>query len=155
MKKLILPVAIAVSLMACNNNNHSGHGSDKTAKTPIDSLKKEIDDIHVVGMSKMGRLNNLQQQTQRFIDSLSNLPGKAKDAALSLRAKADTLLSELNYADYAMNTWMPEFYSHSDTLADKPEQLLEYLKNEKEKASKVTDAIVKGIRKADSLLKKP
>jgi len=152
MKKRMLPVVIAIAVMACNNNDHNTHGSNTTAQTPVDSLKKEIDDIHIVGMSKMARLNQWQQRTQQFIDSLSNLPGQVKDAARALRSQADTLLSELNYADYAMNTWMPEFYSHTDTLSDKPEQLLEYLKNEKDKASKITDAILEGIKKAEQLL---
>ncbi|MCR6722209.1 MAG: hypothetical protein NVV59_18400 [Chitinophagaceae bacterium] len=153
MKKLLIPAAIVLTLAACNNADTAAK-DDKAPKTPIEMLKKEIDDIHIIGMSKMGRLNTLQQHTQRFIDSLSNLPGKMNDATLSLRAQADSLLNELNYADYAMNTWMPEFYSHTDTLLDKPDQLLEYLKSEKEKATKVTDAIVEGVKKAEALLKK-
>ncbi len=140
-------------LIACNNNQHGDQASGAEPKTTIDSLLKDIDDIHIVGMSKMGQLNTWQQKTQRFIDSLGTLPAKAKTEAASLRAKADSLLSELNYADYAMNTWMPEFYSHADTLADKVDLRLNYLRTEKEKAEKVTAAIVDGIRKADSLFK--
>lgn len=154
-KKNLLPIAVAVLLLtACNNNNqHGDHARGAEPKTTVDSLLKDIDDIHIVGMSKMGQLNTWQQKAQRFIDSLSKLPAKAKAETESLRAKADSLLSELNYADYAMNTWMPEFYSHADTLADKVDLRLNYLRTEKEKAEKVTAAIVEGIRKADSLFR--
>lgn len=137
--KHILPLLLVVALAACNDGQ-------------VDKLKKEIDDIHIVGMSKMGRLNKLQQATQNFIDSLSNVGGEAREAALELRAKADSVLNDLNYADYAMNTWMSEFYSHGDTLANKKDELLKYLELEKEKSSKVTDAILNGIRKAEDLL---
>jgi hypothetical protein len=51
-----------------------------------------------------------------------------------------------------MNKWMPEFYTHTDTFANDLVRRLEYLKQEKEKSVKITDAIISGIRRADSLL---
>ncbi len=104
-------------------------------------------------MSKMGKLNKLQQRTQAFIDSLSNLPAQSKEKALELRSKADTLLSELNYADFAMDKWMNEYYSARDTLKNETERLMEYLQNEKDKAQKVTDAILNSMKKADEIIK--
>src|SRR5690606_20775310 len=109
MKKLFLATAVALTLLACNNEDHSKHRTVAEPKTPIEKLQKEIDDIHIVGMSKVGKLNKLQQRTQSFIDSLSNLPVKSKEMALELRSKADSLLSELNYADFAMDKWMHEY----------------------------------------------
>ncbi len=147
MKRLLVVAGAALLLTACNNQDKSG--SAKEEMSAMDSLRKEIDDIHIVGMSKMGQLNKLQQRVSHYIDSLDQLPAKAKTAAASLKAKADSLLQDLDYADFAMNKWMQEYYNPAikDTLANQPEKLMEYLRNEKEKAQKITDAIVQGIER--------
>ena len=147
MKRLLIAAGASLMLAACNNQESGG--SSTREMSAMDSLRKEIDDIHIVGMSKMGQLNKLQQRVEHYIDSLDQLPSKAKNAAASLKSKADSLLQDLNYADFAMNKWMHEYYNPAikDTLANQPEKLLEYLRNEREKAQKITDAIVQGIER--------
>ncbi|MFN4313897.1 MAG: hypothetical protein ACK4E0_06375 [Chitinophagaceae bacterium] len=150
-KRFLLPLAIAFVLLACNNEESKTETVSK-AQTEVDSVYKEIDDIHFKGMGRMGQLNYRQKWTRAFIDSLDKLPGKASAAVISLREKADSLLKDLDYAEYAMNKWMPEFYTHTDTFANDLVRRLEYLKQEKDKSVKITDAIISGIRRADSLL---
>ena len=88
------------------------------------------------------------------IDSLDKLPAKSKEQVKNLRAEADSLLQELDYADFAMNKWMPDFYGKADTLSNDVKAKISYLIAENEKATRITDAIVNGIRKADSLLRR-
>ena len=153
MKKIILPLlSISLLLAACNNATPETIPSAETKE--VDSLNKLIDDIHVKGMSKMGQLNNWQNRTRAFIDSLDKLPAKSKEQVKNLRAEADSLLQELDYADFAMNKWMPDFYGKADTLSNDVKAKISYLIAENEKATRITDAIVNGIRKADSLLRR-
>lgn len=144
-------MALTILLVQACNNDQS-NTTEQAQQTQADSLTKEIDDIHIKGMSKMGQLNNWQKKTRAFIDSINQLPAKSIAAAENLRQEAERLLKDLDYADYAMNEWMPEFYAHPDTLSEYPAKKLDYLKTEKEKAAKITEAIVSGIRRADSLL---
>ena len=109
-------------------------------------------DGHNVAMAKMGRLTRAEQASRRLLDSIQKLPGKAKQAAEPLRIKLDTLQKELSYAEFAMNKWMEEF--NMDSALNNIEQRIDYLKSEKLKVSKVKDAILESLQKADSVLKK-
>jgi len=158
MKKTILPFAILLIITAaCNNSDkkhddHSGHThSSEEPKTLADSLMKEIDDGHVVGMSKIGKLHNTQKQVQAVIDSIGKLPGKAQQAAAPYVAKLKTLVKDLEYADFAMDKWMTEF--DMDSAVNNMEQRIKYLTDEKLKVGKMKEAILGGLQKADSLLK--
>ena len=70
MKLYILPAILVLLIAAaCNNddNKHAGHnGSGKEPQTLADSLMKDIDDGHIVGMSKMGKLHNTKKEVQRI-----------------------------------------------------------------------------------------
>ena len=57
---------------------HSGTG--KVPKTLSDSLLKDIDEGHVVGMSKIGKLHNTKKAVQGVIDSIGKLPAKAQQS---------------------------------------------------------------------------
>jgi hypothetical protein len=155
MKKIILPFAILFTIAACNNSDkkngqtHSGN----EPKTLVDSLMDDINKVHDNGMSKMYKLTSMQQQTRRAIDSINQLPDGLKNATASYTQTLDSLLKDLEYAEFAMDKWMPEYYANTDTLADNNDERVKYLTTEKIKASKIMEAILNGIQKADSLLK--
>ena len=141
-------------MFACTNidKKHSHH-SNGDPKTPVDSLLKEIDDLHVVGMSKMGQLTKLQQQAKMTVDSISKLSTKLTGPVSAYKKELNSLLRSLEYAEFAMDKWMPEYYNNTDTLADNIVERIKYLSTEKLKATKIKEAILGGIQKADSLLK--
>lgn len=103
----------------------------------------------------MARLSKMQQRTQQLLDSLEKLPAKARQAATPVKEELEGLLKELNYADFAMDKWMTEFYvDHKDTLKDNLSARIEYLRSQQTVAGKVTDAILGSLQKGDSLLQR-
>lgn len=152
MKYLILFLACGILVLtACNNESKKDAPSAETVLA--DSLNKLVDDVHIKGMAKMARLSKMQQRTQQLIDSLGKLPAKAQKAATPYKEKLEGLLKDLNYADFAMDKWMTEFYvDHKDTLKDKLSARIEYLRDQQTVAGKVTDAILGSLQKGDSLL---
>jgi hypothetical protein len=156
MKKLLISslTLLCCIIFSCTNidKKHSHHSSEDP-KNPIDSLLKEIDDLHVVGMSKMGQLTKLQQQVRTKIDSISKLSVKLTGPVSVYKKELDSLLKGLEYAEFAMDKWMPEYYNNTDTLADNISERIKYLNIEKIKATKIKEAILNGVQKADSLLK--
>ena len=150
----ILVVAFyTISIIACNSaeNKHNGHGKNNEPKTQVDSLMKDVDDDHIKGMAKMGRLTRAEQTTRRLLDSIDKLPAKARQAAAPLKIKLDSLQKELSYAEFAMNKWMNEF--NRDSSVNNVQERINYLGSEKLKVSKVKEAILSSLQKADSLLK--
>ena len=157
MKKLFIVALIAgiFSLVACNNSDkkhegHSGHTTD-APKTQVDSLFADVMDGHDVGMAKMGKIRAMQNEVKRVLDSIAALPAKAKQAAAPLKVKLDSLASDLNYAQMAMDKWMSEF--NMDSAVNNVQERIKYLSDEKLKVGKVKEAILSGLQKADSLLK--
>ena len=155
MKKSIFYFAFlaTVILIACNDaaNKHNGHVMDNEPKTQLDSLNNAVDEDHIVGMSKMGKLTRAEQTTRRLLDSIAKLPGKARQAAEPYKNKLDSLQKELSYAESAMDKWMKEY--KMDSLITNAEERVKYLSSEKLKVGKVKDAILNGLQKADSLIK--
>jgi len=155
MKKIFIPFVLAFTLflLACNDSktDHSGHGQNKKPQTEADSLMKDVEDGHNIGMAKMGRLTRAEQTARRLIDSIEKLPAKARQAAAPLKIKLDSLQKDLSYAESAMNKWMNEF--NMDSALNNAQERIEYLQSEKLKVSKVKEAILGSLQKADSLLK--
>ena len=102
-------------------------------------------------MPKMGKVRGAQARAKAMLDSLAKLPSKAQDAAVDLKKKLETLVNDLNYADFAMDKWMTEF--NMDSAVNNLEMRLKYLESEKGKVTKVKEAILGGLAKADSLFK--
>jgi len=150
----ILVVAFfTISITACNNieNKNNGHLKTNEPKTKSDSLLKDVDNDHITGMAKMGRLTRAEQTARRLLDSIDKLPVKARQAAAPLKIKLDSLQKELSYAEFAMNKWMNEF--NMDSSVNNVQERINYLGSEKLKVSKVKEAILSSLQKADSLLK--
>lgn len=155
MKEWLLPLIVLLTIVAisCNNDrkNDTHIHTDKAPKTLEDSLMKQIDDGHIVGMSKMAKLHKAQQQAKRVLDSIALLPAKAKHSAESFVIKLNDAIKDLAYADFAMDKWMTEF--EMDSAKDNVEQRLKYLTDEKMKVEKMKEAILNSLQKADSLFK--
>jgi len=156
MKKIIAAVAI-ISMMylpACKNaekkDEAAGNKTEKL-KTPADSLMKDVMDGHDAVMPKMGKLKLAERQAKRMLDSIAALPAKARAEASALKLKLETLINDLDYADFAMDKWMTEF--NMDSAKDNIEQRIKYLAEEKLKVTKVKESILDGLARADSLLK--
>jgi len=154
MKKIILPFVAFVVFISCNSgdkkNEGHNHGVDEP-KTLVDSLVKDIDDGHIVGMSKIGKLHNLKNDVQRVIDSIGKLPAKAQQAVAPYVEQLKANIKDLEYADFAMEKWMTEF--EMDSAVNNMEQRIKYLTDEKLKVGNVKEAILSSMQKADSLLK--
>ena len=120
-----------ISITACNSieNKHNNNLQTNEPKTKADSLMKEVDDDHITGMAKMGRLTRAEQTTRRLLDSIAKLPSKAQQAAAPLKIKLDSLQKELSYAEFAMNKWMNEF--NMDSSVNNMQERINYLGSEK------------------------
>ncbi len=158
-KKFILPLLAISLLTACNNagkEDHSQHSTtgekkDSTAKAPVEMLFDEVMAGHDEVMPKMGKVRGAQARAKAMLDSIARLPAKAQDAAMDLKKKLETLVNDLNDADFAMDKWMTEF--NMDSAVNNVQERLKYLEIEKGKVTKVKEAVLSGLAKADSLLK--
>ncbi len=153
MKKMmisILSLAVCIS-MSCNNSDKKNTERGDESKTIADSLMKIIDDDHIVGMSKIGKLHTMQKEVQRVLDSIGKLPAKAQQTAAPYVAGLNAVIKDLEYANFAMDKWMTEF--DMDSAVDNMEQRIKYLSDEKMKVGKMKEAILSSMQRADSLLK--
>lgn len=157
-KKIILPLLAISLLTACNNGgheDHSKHGTEEgkgAPKTQADSLYDEVMGGHDEVMPKMGKVRGAQAQAKAMLDSIAKLPAKAQDAAGDLKKKLETLVNDLNYADFAMDKWMTGFIMDS-AKNNVQEQRIKYLEAERVKVTKVKEAVLGGLARADSLFK--
>lgn len=159
MKSSFLLLSFAVILLvACQSGQekghegHHGHGETDKPLTLADSLYQDVMDAHDAVMPKIGKVRGAQKRVQQILDSINALPGKAQKANQDLKTTLEKLVSELNYADFAMDKWMTEF--NLDSGANNPDVRVKYLTDEKMKVTKVKEAIINSLAKADTLLKK-
>jgi hypothetical protein len=152
MRKYLLLFFIATGFLFTSCNNSADTPADSTKKTKADTLMDEVMDGHNVGMGKMGKLTRAQQEVTRILDSIANLPAKARDAAAPYKANLENLLSDLKSADNSMNQWMENF--NMDSALNNAEERIRYLGEEKLKVGKVKESILNSLKRADSVLKK-
>lgn len=149
MKKIVFCALVLAAIFAMSCGNDSGQ--IKRSKTQLDSLLDDVLEGHNIGMAKLGKLTRAEQTTKRLLDSIAKLPGKARQAAEPIKVKLDSLKNDLSYAEFAMNKWMDEF--NVDSAIDNEKERIKYLEDEKLKVTKVKEAILSSLHKADSLLK--
>ena len=149
MKKAFFSIAVVSFslLIACNN---STTGTTDADSATADTLMKEVMKGHDVGMAKMQKLSAAQKRTEELLDSIARLPAKAKEATASLKTNLDSLVKDLNYADFAMNKWMSEF--NYDSFRNDMKERIRYLTDERLKVGKTKEAILNSLAKADSIL---
>ena len=155
MKRFFLPVLVLLFItIACNNSGkkNDAPNTDRTdePKSTADSLMKEIDDGHMIGMSKMAKLHNTRKEIQRIIDSIGTLPAKAQQAVAPYLTRLQSVIKDLDYADSGMDKWMTEF--EMDSALDNLAKRIKYLTEEKLKVEKMKDAMLTSLQKADSIL---
>ena len=153
---LVVLSFLSLSLLACNNANqheeHEHHGANEKPLTLADSLYNDVMAAHDEVMPKMGKVRGAQKRAQELVDSISKLKGEALKANLPLKKELEQLVSDLNYADYAMDQWMTDF--NLDSGSNNQDIRVKYLADEKVRVTKVKQAILSSLAKADTLLKK-
>lgn len=147
-----LSVLLACQSSSDNSSDHSAHSAMEAPKTPADSLYGQVMEMHDLVMPKMGKVRGAQKRAQALLDSIGSLPTRSAATLTPYKKELETLVSELNYADYAMDQWMMEF--NLDSGKNNIEIRLAYLRAEFDKVSKVKDAVLNSLAKADTLLKK-
>lgn len=146
MKKLLLPFAALFLIASCK----SGSGGELEEKAK--NLQKEVLAEHDIAMPKSMKIPDLQKEVMRLLDSLAGLPEKAREAAAPMAAGLENLKADLGYAETAMDKWMTEF--SLDSFKNDAENRIKYLTEEKLKVGKVKEAVLNGLAKADSLLRR-
>lgn len=151
----VLIIMVAIIAGACNGGNkksNTGNANDnKMTQASTDSLEQEVMDGHNVAMAKYGKLKAMMKESQRLLDSIAALPAKTKQAADPLKTKLTGLLEDLQSAKANMDKWMDEY--NMDSAVNNLELRIKYLTEERLKVSKIKEAILNGLQKADSLLK--
>ncbi|MET0638196.1 MAG: hypothetical protein ABWZ25_19355 [Chitinophagaceae bacterium] len=147
MRTVILSV-LSFLLFACNNE--SSDVVKKGQKTLVDSLELDVNKGHIVGMSKMGKLNRYQQYVKGLRDSIDQLAATGQRGLMDFRLRLDSLQRQLDTADLVMNKWMAEY--RPDSLKNDPETRAAYLNSEKIKIDTMVGLILLAIRNGDSLL---
>ncbi len=149
---MIVSLAVlAIAFLSCNDSKEADKRSDPD-QALADSLQKEVDEGHNVGMARYGKLKSMKFEAERILDSISKLPAKAREAAAPLKVKLDSLVSDLATAKDNMDTWMREF--DMDSALDNIQNRIKYLTEEKLKVGKVKESIIQSLQRADSVLRK-
>jgi hypothetical protein len=157
MKRIVIAVIalLAITFAACNSSGEKNKATtDNTTekpKTPADSLMSDVMEGHDVGMSKMGKLDAMQNEVQKMLDSIAKLPAKAKTMMAPYKTKMEGVLEDLKSAKSEMEIWMDTF--NMDSAVNNMEQRLKYLRDEKLKISTIKENILHSLQKADSLIK--
>lgn len=150
---VVCSIAVVVFLMSCNNQGTQADASHQSIPVPVtheDSLVHDVLEGHDAGMARMVKLSKYIKKTKLLLDSVAAVPAAKRNREYEAGLKG--LLEDLQYAEMSMNTWMEEF--KLDSLKDKPNERAAYLESEKQKVTKMKEAILNSLQKGDSLLKK-
>lgn len=148
MKRLLWALLPSMLLLSCANPSTE----PKSGISAVDSLLEEVIAGHDVAMPKIKKLENLQKTVQGALDSLNKLPAAAKAASAKYKESLTEAKQKLGEATASMEKWMNEF--GYDSLKDNVAERVNYLKSELDKVTKMKDAVLGSIGKADSLLGK-
>ena len=101
-------------------------------------------------MAKMRKLDAMQNEVQKLLDSIAKLPARAKTMLAPYKAKMEGVLEDLKSAKSGMEEWMDKF--NMDSAINNMEQRIKYLRDEKFKISAIKENILHSLQKADSLI---
>ena len=154
MKHSNSPACIAVMLItiiaiACKEQPAAStdrqNGYTKELKTRQDSLFEEVMEGHDVGMSKTGQLTGYLKNIRTSIDSVKKQHPVDQQRILVM----ESILADLNQADFSMNRWMEEF--KLDSAENNEPVRIAYLESERDKVTRIKERILNSIKRADSL----
>lgn len=149
MKQLLaLCLLSALIVASCTNTKTE---EEKKTHSEVDSLETQVWDGHDTGMAKYGKLRSMKLRAEQMLDSISKLPEKARQASAPLKARLDSLVADLADAKERMDEWMSSF--NRDTFAKDVNNRIRYLTEEKLKIHRIKDDILRGLARADSLMK--
>lgn len=148
--KFVAHAFFILLFVGCNNSTTSTGKDDKAAGSATDSLMHDVLKQHDIGMGKMNKINEVKTRIQKALDSISKLSSNLQRSSTQYRDQLDSTYNWLIFADRGMETWMNEF--NMDSLNDNKEEQVKYLESEKTKISKVNEAMISALQKADSLL---
>jgi hypothetical protein len=152
-RSFLFLTGVMFGLVACQGpSSPSDPSAGQVKGQPLsaeDSLYRQVMDIHDEVMPKMGKIRGAQQQAQQRLDSLATQAGSANKAS---RRQLEQLISDLNYADFAMDKWMIEF--NIDSAKDNKALRMQYLQDELQKVQQVKAAILGSLASADSLIRR-
>jgi hypothetical protein len=148
----MMPLALLAAIIAGTSCNNSGQS--ESLQKQADSLFDAVIKVHDVGMPKIIRVQKMQARASELTDSIGKLPVTLQQPLATYKLQLDTLVTDLKYANSAMNLWMGEMATFQDTLVNNLPERIKFLNNEIEKGNKINQAILGSLAKADSLLKK-
>ena len=149
MKKL-LGLFSAIILLACNQGKKPTTHEIKP-QTRADSLMEDVMAGHDAAMAKYGKMQGIKARIGVLLDSISKLPGKAREAATPYANNLKEAETEVNTSLAAMDKWMEEF--NMDSALNDMEKRVRYLGEEKLKIGNVRDEFLHAYNSADSLIR--
>lgn len=117
-----------------------------------DSLFDAVMEGHDIAMPKMNKLERLQRETKEMLDSIAKLPEEQSDTLKDHKQALENTLKALDAGDIAMTKWMRDF--KYDSFKNNEQERVKYLQSELEKVNQMKEAILNGIKMADSVLAK-
>lgn len=139
---LTLMAGIMMLGLTLGCNSSSSESAEEDAAAGVASTMEEVMAIHDEVMPKMGELNQLKESLEKKAETMEG-DDPSKSAVIGA-------LGALETADEAMMDWMRNF--EPPVQGDESDEVLNYLKIEKEKISEVRDQMLESMAKAKSLL---
>ena len=132
---------LSLILLFCLNSCGDGQQNQNEGEVSQEELYDEVMAVHDEVMPRMGDLMNYQSQLKGKIDSLPE--GQAEETE-SLQSVVD----ELEEAHDAMMGWMRNFNRDYEGMTE--EEVMEYLRQEKEKIEEVKEKMNSALQEAES-----
>ncbi|TAK30420.1 MAG: hypothetical protein EPO28_18790 [Saprospiraceae bacterium] len=150
--KLLLLLSLLLPVLGCHKNatgQKNNTGTESSAGQDDENmLRDEIFVIHDEAMPRMGEIHKLKKQ----LHDISRNGAVTIDS--TTRQKITRVLVQLDEADEGMMAWMEAFTQPGTLRQEKShDEIMAYLKQEKEKANKVKQNIFSSIDAATGLLK--
>lgn len=137
MRIIIVLFFVSLCLNSCKRNPYSENSKQSIL---FDEVMKIHDDV----MPKTADINRIQRKLKKHLKS----NGEQMDA--TQKENILTTLDQLTKADDMMYDWMKKFEAPKSTV--KEAEALQYLQSEKDKISKVSEAMLSSIDKGTKLL---
>jgi hypothetical protein len=145
MKKMIFFFLLSVfAFSACQSGEQAPSEEDLMAEQ--DQLWDEVMAEHDEVMPKMSEIKRLERELTAMIGEESSLDAEAQE-------KVGQVVQQLSAAGEGMMSWMSQIRQLEPMREEMDhEQIIEYLKGEKEKITKVKEDMLNSIEEGTSLL---